>query len=224
MLPASSRFVDPPGRADDAPGRRSAGGGGRAQSGQRARRRRPALAAAPPGRARQRLARRAGRGDRRGRSPHGRAARGHRPGPGRRLGTGRRPRRRRGPAGHVAAVARRARDDLRRLRPARAASGAGQLDEPARLDPARTDPLRLPGRPRHRPEPVPQQGHACSSPSRSRHRTAARPTRCCTGRCGTSRGSGRARAPTCRPGSRTTVPASGSPTSRSKTWATTSAR
>ena len=44
--------------------------------------------------------------------------------------------------------------------------------------------------------------------------TASRPSRCCTGRCGTSAGSATVRRPTSPPASPTTGRASGSPTSR----------
>ena len=65
---------------------------------------------------------------------------------------------RRGPARHHDPEPRPARDDLRRLRPARPAAGARGLRRPRVLAAARPAALRLRARARHRPQPVPEQG------------------------------------------------------------------
>ena len=54
---------------------------------------------------------------------------------------------------------------------------------------ARAGPVRLPARPGHRPEPVPQQGRGVLPRAGAGTGRPARATRCCTGRCGTSAGS-----------------------------------
>ncbi len=99
---------------------------------------------------------------------------------------GARPRRRRGSAHDLDPDARAARDDLCRLRSARPEAGAGRLRRPADLAPARPGALRLSAGPRHRPEPLSEQGRRVLPGAGDRARTAVRPMRCCIARCGTS--------------------------------------
>ena len=82
-----------------------------------------------------------------------------------------------------------ARDDLRRLRPARPAPGARRLRGPAGLAAARPGAFDYQPRPGHRPEPVPQQGRGVLPRAGAGPGRHAVPTPCCTGRCGTSDGS-----------------------------------
>nr|WP_284290749.1 carbohydrate ABC transporter permease [Angustibacter aerolatus] len=112
--------------------------------------------------------------DRRGAHRRPAARRGARAGRG--LGARRGQRRRRGPAHHLGAVARsgrHARHDVRRVRAARPEARARRLDRPRALDPARAGADGVPARPRHRPEPVPQQGRRVVPRGRARPRRRA---------------------------------------------------
>ena len=131
---------------------------GGAQPRERPRAGRPSVPAPAARRGRQRLAGRPGRGRAARRRPRRGPAPRCGPRPRRGLGARRQQRRRRGPAHHLGAEPRAAPDDVRRLRPARAAAGARRLRGPRALAAPGPGAVRLPTRSRHRPVHVPQQG------------------------------------------------------------------
>ena len=121
--------------------------------------------------------------------------------PDRLVGARRRQRRRRGPAHHVDRRARPARHDLRRVRAARPAHRDRRLDRPARVATARPGAVRLRRRARHRPEPVPQQGHGVLPRTGHRAGRRAQLRRAAPADVGPRRDQGRSGRASCRPAS-----------------------